>query len=750
MIGRVKTLALSGVDAILGRQGFAGTDLKLARESVRSWARARLALTAWRGSVAGLAVVISRPGRAELIPVDVRLPAPGQLMIEVLVSAISPGTERAQWLRQPNAQPALPFRPGYSGAGRVLSVGRGVRGFAKGDLVAVSRIPHASVLTIPATRAVQIPVGVPIEQAALVYLAMISGYGLRRSEMAAGDRVCVIGSGPIGALAARLARAAGAGSLTIIAKSARHRHSATLAGADFRLIEGRLEGIDAPVVIDATGDPNSVSAAFEAVSNEGTIVLLGSPRGVSNAVPIAQLQERRLRLVGAHISALAIEAKRGGGDPLRELASQFLEGLAKGAITAADLAGEAIDPREVSLMYRRLAEGSLGSAHLDWTRIPREQRVVERGAFSMPPIPKIGGLVKSDPAEPLAMQKRPLRFAAIGCGDIGLSNARAIACSRNAELALVYDSVSALAEAAAARHGGAIASSLSEAFDKERIDAVFLSVPHDLHAPMINEAAAAGVHIVVEKPLAVDLDSAVSSVRAAGSAGVTLSVCFPYRYESAPAAALKLVEAGALGTFRGATIVFHADKPQSYWQGGFSSRANSPWRTSAERSGGGVMIMNLTHFVDLLRHISGCEAIEVSAFARVPPDAEVEDEIAASVRFENGAVATILGSASTRGAPGTRVDIWGENGTLQLEPEARIYTERAVPGLLTSRWNTLPTDNRDVRTLFVERFCAAVLDQQEPDITARDGLAVQAFVEAVYRSVRSGRPEPITHVASVR
>lgn len=589
-----------------------------------------------------------------------------------------------------------------------------------------------------------------MEQAALVYLAMISGYGVRRAQLSAGDAVCVLGAGPIGALAIRLARLAGAGPLTLVARSRRHEQSAALAGADFRLVHDGLVDVGAAVVIEATGDPQAIAHAFKAARDGGTIILLGSPRGLSNAVPMGQLQSRRLRLVGAHISALAAEAKRDGSDPFRKLAEAFFEGLAEGTLSAADLTGEAVDPREVGLMYRRLADGTLDGAHLDWSRLPREQRACRRGPLHLPVLPPMSGAVPPRAIEPVAVAERPLRFAVIGCGDIGFSNARAIARSRNADLVLVHDAVPALAEAVAARHGGTVAPTLHEAFDKQRVDAVLLSVPHDLHAPMISEAAAAGLHIIVEKPLAVNLTSARAAVETAKAADVTLSVCFPYRYESAPAAALMLVNAGVLGSFRGAAVVFHADKPQSYWQGGFSNRANSDWRASADRSGGGVMIMNLTHYVDLLRHVSGCEVLEVSAVARVLPGQEVEDQIAVSVRFEGGAVGTFLGSASTRGVPSSRLELWGEHGTLQLAPEPRIYTERAVPGLHTGHWNTLPMDDVDVRTVFVERFAAAVLEQREPDVTAMDGLAVQAFVDAVYRSVISGRPEPVTPVRALK
>jgi predicted dehydrogenase len=319
----------------------------------------------------------------------------------------------------------------------------------------------------------------------------------------------------------------------------------------------------------------------------------------------------------------------------------------------------------------------------------------------------------------------------------------------NAELVTVHDSIPQLAEAVSRRHGGTVVPTLEQALDKKLVDAVFLSVPHDLHAGMIADAAAMGLHILVEKPLAVDMSSAAEAVQAAKAAAVTLSVCFPYRYEAAPAAAIELVRGGALGSLRGASVAFHADKPQSYWHGGFSGRASSDWRMSAERSGGGVMMMNMTHFVDLLRHMSGCEIAEVHAVAKVPAGQEVEDQIAVTVRFEGGAVGTLVGSASSRGIPGSRIEIWGEQGTVELGPKPRIYTERALPGLVAGRWNELPEEeNEDVRTTFVERFAAAVLEEREPDVTAMDGLAVQAFVDAVYRSVASGQPEAVARVSA--
>ena len=148
--------------------------------------------------------------------------------------------------------------------------------------------------------------------------------------------------------------------------------------------------------------------------------------------------------------------------------------------------------------------------------------------------------------------------------------------------------------------------------------------------------------------------------------------------------------------------------------------------------------MNLTHYVDFIRHVAGLEPVLVAAATLTPPGAEVEDAIAMTIGFEGGAVGTLSGSASTRGRPPTRFELWGEHGTLRLEPDPAIYTVRAVDGIETDRWCALPAEEGDPREAFVTRFAEAVLDGRAPDVTAADGLAVQAVVEAAYASAERG------------
>jgi predicted dehydrogenase/NADPH:quinone reductase-like Zn-dependent oxidoreductase len=714
--------------------------------SLRSWGDARAAaVRRGRGIVAGSELLALAPGRVELVPIEVPLAGRGQLTVEIAASIVSPGTERAQYLRLPNAQLDFPYRPGYSAAGRVLAVGRGVTGFDAGDLVAVPRVPHSSVATVPAASTYAVPEGVSAGEAAFVYLGMIGGYGVRRASLGDGRNFGVVGCGPIGALAQRLAAVAGAGRATMIATSGRREHVARAGGADFLLADDReqLEALGLPVVIDATGAPASFAVAVAAAAEHGRIVLLGSPRGVAD-IPMRDVRRKSLEIVGAHISALAVEARADGTDPFRALAATFLESLSAGSLRVDDLAELVVDPREAEAFYRRLAtDSSLVGGRFDWSSLPAGQRAKPVRFLSRPSLDR-GDASSLTPVafERTAHRSRgesPLRLGLLGCGEIGAQNARAIAAAPNADLVASFDPNERLARDVADRFGGEVCSS-PDALLETQLDAVFIATPHYLHAPLALQAIDQGLHVLVEKPLARDTLEAAEMVAAARAGGVLLSVCFPYRYETHIQAARRLVREGALGEVKGSFISYGSDKPPSYWFGGYSNRSFGAWRSSREQAGGGVLIMNLCHYLDLVRYVGDLEAESISASIEHPSGRDaVEESIAAAVTYANGGIGSLFGSSALRGAAFSELRLWGDSGQVTLEPDAKLYTLRAVGGATTSRWQPLPElGPEDVRAMYVERFVDSVRRGRPPDISGEDGLSVQALMDAAYRSAKNG------------
>jgi predicted dehydrogenase len=110
-----------------------------------------------------------------------------------------------------------------------------------------------------------------------------------------------------------------------------------------------------------------------------------------------------------------------------------------------------------------------------------------------------------------------------------------------------------------------------------------------------------------------------------------------------------------------------------------------------------------------------------------------------SAVYEGGAVGSFIGSSAARGKREETVRIWGTDGHVELKPEAALYTLRALDGVPTGQWVPVNGGRLPTRAMYISRFVSAVAAGRAPDVTALDGLAVQAFVEAAYRSARSRR-----------
>ena len=703
------------------------------------WLSARAGAAKRRvGTTAGQQVVWTGQGRAELLDVVVANPAAGEVTVRTAATIVSPGTERAQYLRLPNTGAEPPFKPGYTGAGVVEAVGRGVRGIAPGDRVAVRGLGHGSRATVPASRTHPVPEGVALEDAAFVQLGVICAQGVRHARLAGGERVCVLGAGLIGLLTQRLAQAAGAGETIVVARS-RAKESLALKGGATRFLATAdgddAAGLDADVVFEATGDPRALAAAVAAVRDRGTIVLVGSSRGVTPDVPLAEIVARGLTLVGAHVETLTWESRMAGGDLQRDEAERFLGYLADGSVAVADLVSIVADPREPELVYREVARGNdLVSVRFDWTRVGAEPagRLVARGIEPTRPL-----RAPARERDPFAGAEGRLRIGLLGCGDIAVHNAAAAVAAPNVELVAAFDPVAALAQDVAQAFGARAEASAEALVAGDDVDAVFVCVPHHLHLPLGRLAAEAGKHLIVEKPLANDLASARELADAAADAGVVLSVCFPQRYQSEVVEARRLIAAGAIGPIAGTSVKLLMDKPPSYWAGGFSGRAITTWRSSRAQAGGGVLIMNLSHYIDLVRHVTGLEAASVAgATSVVDGPAEVEDTVSVTLAYEGGGAGTVLGCAALRGlaAPETDVQLWGPEARIVLEPRAAAMSLRSVEGRRARRWYALPQEPVDIRAVYLSRLSTAIARGEQPDVTVDDALAVQAIMEAVYRS----------------
>ncbi len=367
------------LSAELYRLGHTPKSLEETQRDVLWWtyARAQAALN-MRPVSAGWGVAFASAGYAELVPIEVPRAGRDRVTLRTFFSSVSPGTERAQYLRLPNARLGVLGRPGYSAAGIVESVGPRVQGLRPGDLVAATGAAHASLVNLPQRQVFKVPGGVAPEHASLIMLGTICLHGADLAAVRPGERVVAVGAGPIGALAFRMACSSGT-PVGIVAGSRRRAQVAASSGAPL-LVAGEdgpeIRRLGADVVIEATGDPQGIHTAIEAAGAGARIVLLGSPRGVTRDFPLDRVRAAGLTLIGAHVDTLELRQPKQEMEPRREVGERFLRQLAEGQLSVADLLGPAVDPRRAAVFYRELAEGRhRGGAYFDFSLLAPEQAV---------------------------------------------------------------------------------------------------------------------------------------------------------------------------------------------------------------------------------------------------------------------------------------------------------------------------------------------------------------------------------------
>ncbi|MEV0277838.1 Gfo/Idh/MocA family oxidoreductase [Streptomyces sp. NPDC050610] len=648
-------------------------------------------------------VVLPGPGRCEIVDQDEPRGGPGHVTVDVGVSVLSPGTERAILLDQPTAGSRFPEFPGYMAAGTV----RGGPGFPPGARVAVRRARHADVAVVPARYVRAVPDRVPPADAAIWQLALTALHGLETGGQVAGEGVTVIGQGLLGVITRRLAAALGAPRVRAVAATAARTWTCRTEPSTVFGKPGPPDG-GASLVVDATGSGPGLAVAIDSAAEGGRVVLLGSPRTEQADVPLQRLHDRRLDLRGAHVSQLAEKDEERLGD-------LFFSLLEQRRFTVRDVLAD-YPAHKAPEVYRRLADDrAFVSAALHWDA----------------PRPAPGRH---------ALAVRPLRFALLGCGDIGIEDAKALAAADEAELTACHDPVGELAEETAARFGGRREPSVRALLARPDVDVVVIATPHDTHEPLLAEALAAGKHVLLEKPVAQDLAAARRMTELAQSGPRRTGVLFPTRTDPRFRRARAAIAAGEIGEPLGAATTYFTDKPAAYFHGGISGRASSTWRLSEDRAGGGFLIMNLIHQIDAVRALLGREPDRV--YAETAPSTTVaapgiEDVVSIVLRF-GAAIATLTGSASVAGGRGMRTHIWGEKGGIQLTPDYRL-TLRGTPGPAESPPAGPPPTAIDLRTWAFTRFARAVHDGTPVDVSLADGLRTQAVVAAAYASARLGR-----------
>lgn len=353
---------------------------------------------------------------------------------------------------------------------------------------------------------------------------------------------------------------------------------------------------------------------------------------------------------------------------------------------------------------------------------------------------------------------KPVRVGLIGCGKVGQIHAAALRGLAEAELTAVCDVSAERVRNFAEEYGAHGYTDVDALLREAKVDAVVIGTPHPLHAAPAIRAAEAGVHVLVEKPLAATVADCDTLLSAANRAGVLLGAISQRRFYEPVRRMKEAIDAGKIGRPALGVFTMYSWREPAYYR-------SDPWRGKWDTEGGGVLVNQSPHQLDLLRWFMGPVA-EVSGYwANVNhPSVEVDDTAVAVLCFQNGGLGAIVTSVAQKPGIYTKVHIHGTNGA-----SVGVETDRGatfIAGMtaiaeppLNDLW-TIPdeehllaafqAEDRDRFTqidatvhyhaLQIQDFLHAIRESRQPLVTGEDGRAVVELFEAIYRSNRERRP----------
>ena len=352
-----------------------------------------------------------------------------------------------------------------------------------------------------------------------------------------------------------------------------------------------------------------------------------------------------------------------------------------------------------------------------------------------------------------------LRFGILGCGVIGPHHSKAIAGLESAELVAVADVVPEQAEELAEEYSCAHYASLEEMLSGGDLDAVCVCTPSGMHAEGAIAALEAGKHVVIEKPVDVTLAAADRLIEVQRATGGRVAVVSQHRFDAATHVVHQALARGEFGHLTSGSADVRWWRSQGYYDSG-------GWRGTWELDGGGVLINQAIHSIDLLQWLMG-QVVEVTAYTGLIAHEriEVEDTAVAILKFANGTLDTIV--ATTAAYPGlaTRIAVHGDRGSAIIDDDELTYFHAATEGQKGQAYGASGGENQAEEIMQrygeaesgpgagadpgnlsmahrdqIKDFVEAVRDGREPLVNLEEGRKPLAIIQGIYESARTGGP----------
>lgn len=329
-----------------------------------------------------------------------------------------------------------------------------------------------------------------------------------------------------------------------------------------------------------------------------------------------------------------------------------------------------------------------------------------------------------------------LKVAVIGCGNISVMHLDSIAAFPDVELVAVCDVKEERAVAASQKYGGRVYTDYNEMFDKETLDAVHICLPHYLHVPVSVDAFKKGINVLCEKPMSIKYEDAVFAVETAEKYGVQYGVIFQCRYNTPSMLVKERIEDGKLGRVKCGRTTLTWYRPDNYYD-------SSDWKGTWEKEGGGVVIDQAIHSLDLANWMIDSTPVEIQSTLhnRNHKIMVVEDTAEGLIKYENGALLSFYAMNNYLIDEPIEIRLLCENGKATFTYDNAIveYNDGTVETAENKPDDMFKySGGKDYwgfqHAVQIRQFYNAVLGKEKLEISGREALKIQNIICKIYEN----------------
>ncbi|MBO4897812.1 MAG: Gfo/Idh/MocA family oxidoreductase [Clostridia bacterium] len=328
-----------------------------------------------------------------------------------------------------------------------------------------------------------------------------------------------------------------------------------------------------------------------------------------------------------------------------------------------------------------------------------------------------------------------LRVGIVGCGCIFTMHATSAHHLENSQIVGVCDIKKDRADKAAAKYNCKAYYDYKEMISKENIDVVHVCIPHYLHPVVSKYAIEQGVHVLCEKPMAIKYEDAIENVELAEKNGVKYGIIFQCRYNDASQLVKKKLDDGTLGKIISARVVLTWSKPDEYY-------SLSDWKGTWDKEGGGVMIDQAIHSMDLANWFINDEIDTVQAHManRHHSIMEVDDTAEGFVTYKHGATLGFWAMNNYGCDDPIEIRLCCENGKVVMDydnAKITLNNGEVLEAKTTVDPNVVYENGKDYwgfqHIREIADFYHAVENDLEPTISGREALKIQKLICEIYK-----------------